>query len=127
MVDESIRTGQEPVAASGVMTPAGALQALAGGAPGAITVAGTAQEVSAHFGDLAVAAGAGSIASIAVTDNAPLTVAAVKRIAVEILKDPDARDLARCEDMVAACFASDDYKEGRAAFLEKRKPRFRGC
>jgi hypothetical protein len=74
MVDDSIRTGQEPVAASGVMTPAGALQALAGGAPGAITVAGTAQEVSAHFGDLAVAAGAGSIASITVTDGAPLAV-----------------------------------------------------
>jgi enoyl-CoA hydratase/carnithine racemase len=61
-----------------------------------------------------------------IADNAPLTVAAVKRIAVEILKDPDARDAAICREMVAACFASDDYKEGRAAFLEKRKPRFRG-
>jgi 1,4-dihydroxy-2-naphthoyl-CoA synthase len=28
--------------------------------------------------------------------------------------------------MVAACFASDDYREGRRAFLEKRKPRFTG-
>ena len=74
MADESTKAGQEPVAASGVMTPAGALQALAGGAPGAITVAGTAQEVSAHFGELAVAAGAGSITSITVTDGAPLTV-----------------------------------------------------
>lgn len=61
-----------------------------------------------------------------IADNAPLTVAAVKRIAVEILKDPDSRDMAACEEMVAACFASDDYKEGRAAFLEKRKPHFRG-
>ncbi len=62
-----------------------------------------------------------------IADNAPLTVAAVKRIAVEILKDPAARDMAACEEMVAACFASDDYKEGRTAFLEKRKPRFRGA
>jgi enoyl-CoA hydratase len=62
-----------------------------------------------------------------IADNAPLTVAAVKRIAGEILKDPAARDMAACEEMVAACFASDDYKEGRTAFLEKRKPRFRGA
>jgi enoyl-CoA hydratase len=61
-----------------------------------------------------------------IADNAPLTLAAVKRIAVEILKDPDTRDMAACDAMVAACFASDDYKEGRTAFLEKRKPRFRG-
>lgn len=72
---------------------------------------------------------AATVMEIATTiaDNAPLTVAAVKRIAVEILKDPDSRDMAACEEMVAACFASGDYKEGRAAFLEKRKPRFRGC
>ncbi|MGH8431526.1 MAG: enoyl-CoA hydratase, partial [Solimonas sp.] len=28
--------------------------------------------------------------------------------------------------MVQACFDSDDYKEGRRAFMEKRKPTFRG-
>jgi 1,4-dihydroxy-2-naphthoyl-CoA synthase len=27
---------------------------------------------------------------------------------------------------VAACFDSDDYREGRAAFREKRTPRFTG-
>lgn len=62
----------------------------------------------------------------AIAENAPLTIAAIKRITVEILKDPAARDMAACDEMVAACFASDDYKEGRAAFLEKRKPRFGG-
>jgi len=71
---------------------------------------------------------AATVLEIATTiaNNAPLTVAAVKRITVEILKDSAARDVAACDKMVAACFASDDYKEGRAAFLEKRKPVFRG-
>ena len=30
------------------------------------------------------------------------------------------------QSAVEACFASRDYKEGQAAFLEKRKPRFTG-
>ena len=36
------------------------------------------------------------------------------------------RDLAACQAMIDACFASDDYKEGQTAFMEKRKPVFRG-
>ena len=59
--------------------------------------------------------------------NAPLTIAAAKATIGEILKDPDARDLARCEALVAACFASQDYTEGRRAFLEKRQPQFIGA
>jgi enoyl-CoA hydratase len=62
-----------------------------------------------------------------ISANAPLTIGAVKAVIGEVLKDADARDLARCEALVAACFASRDYVEGRRAFLEKRKPEFIGA
>jgi enoyl-CoA hydratase/carnithine racemase len=50
----------------------------------------------------------------------------VKRSLIEFLKDPSERDLAQCQRMVDACYESEDYKEGQAAFMEKRKPQFRG-
>ena len=73
--------------------------------------------------------GGGYVADYArtITANAPLTVGSVKAIIGEVLKDPEARDLARCEELVRACFASRDYVEGRQAFLEKRPPRFIGA
>jgi enoyl-CoA hydratase/carnithine racemase len=58
--------------------------------------------------------------------NAPLTLRATKRIVAEAVKDPADRDLAQCEALVKACMASEDYIEGRRAFMEKRKPAFTG-
>src|SRR3954469_18445213 len=61
-----------------------------------------------------------------VAANAPLTVQAVKQISLEVLKPESERDLKRAADLVARCFASGDYVEGRRAFLEKRPPAFTG-
>ncbi len=59
-------------------------------------------------------------------DNAPLTVQSVKYIVGEAMKDESKRDLKRCAELVDACFASNDFIEGRRAFMEKRKPAFTG-
>lgn len=58
--------------------------------------------------------------------NAPLTVRTAKLVVGELLKEPDKRDVDRCEAAVKECFASSDYREGQAAFMEKRKPNFTG-
>jgi len=61
-----------------------------------------------------------------ITANAPLTLALAKAAAREIGKPHAQRDFARLDALVQACFDSQDYVEGRRAFMEKRKPRFQG-
>ena len=61
-----------------------------------------------------------------ISGNAPLTVTSVKQIVGEAIKDAEERDVAKCERLVKECFASQDYIEGRRAFMEKRKPAFVG-
>ncbi len=61
-----------------------------------------------------------------IAENAPLTVAAAKFAVQQALKDPAERDMAKAVKMVEACFASADHKEGRKAFMDKRKPSFTG-
>mgnify|MGYP000181249118 CR=1 FL=1 len=58
--------------------------------------------------------------------NAPLSILASKRVIDEYVKDAGLRDTALTERVVADCFASQDYVEGRRAFMEKRKPAFTG-
>jgi enoyl-CoA hydratase/carnithine racemase len=60
----------------------------------------------------------------AIARNAPLTIQAVKRIVRELRDDNP--NIAACDALVKQCFESADYREGRKAFMEKRKPIFRG-
>lgn len=58
--------------------------------------------------------------------NAPLTVRAAKLAVGEAVKAPADRDVDAVTAAVEACFASADYREGRAAFAERRQAVFSG-
>jgi enoyl-CoA hydratase/carnithine racemase len=60
-------------------------------------------------------------------ENAPLSIANSKTIIEEYVKSVGAPDAARMAAAMDRCAKSDDYEEGRRAFMEKRKPRFRGA
>ncbi|WP_062310937.1 enoyl-CoA hydratase [Polynucleobacter sinensis] len=62
----------------------------------------------------------------ALAANAPITVCAGKSIIREILKPSPEIDHEHCRTLIKNCFESEDYAEGRRAFMEKRKPVFRG-
>lgn len=61
-----------------------------------------------------------------IADNAPMTMHALKRTVGELLRGDEA-DLAASERLVQDCFDSQDFIEGRTAFMEKRRPVFRGA
>jgi enoyl-CoA hydratase/carnithine racemase len=58
--------------------------------------------------------------------NAPLSLFANKQTVKAVLQDARDRDMAALNAAMAACFDSADYREGRTAFMAKRKPVFQG-
>src|SRR5262245_36063988 len=64
--------------------------------------------------------------ALKLADNAPLSVAAHKFFVRESTKAANLRDTDKIRAFSARCFNSDDYKEGVAAFMQKRRPQFRG-
>jgi len=61
-----------------------------------------------------------------ISGNAPLAIKAAKITIAQVLKDPDKRDMDAIKAIGSACMDSEDFREGRQAFMAKRKPQFKG-
>jgi enoyl-CoA hydratase/carnithine racemase len=61
-----------------------------------------------------------------ITRNAPLTIRAVKASLQAYSRYSQRPDNAEVDALVKRCYDSEDYREGRRAFMEKRKPEFHG-
>ena len=61
-----------------------------------------------------------------IAENAPLTIHAAKVVIDQLMLPSDQFDSGLCQEVVDQCFSSKDYIEGRTAFMEKRKPTFKG-
>ena len=61
-----------------------------------------------------------------IAGHAPLSLRAAKAAIRASMGQPTAQERASVDALVRQCFASRDYAEGRAAFAERRAPRFQG-
>jgi enoyl-CoA hydratase len=61
-----------------------------------------------------------------VSANAPLAIKAAKLTIAQVLKDAGDRDMEAVAKIGTTCMDSEDFREGRQAFMAKRKPQFKG-